>query len=112
MKNFFFISLWSAIIMLATSSCIVQDEPDFSTEVIRIENSSLLVSEGNDNWSCREALICVDDYPWHVSFPVQYEGEIVEGTMVEYQCHKTTAYYKDGKRIIIDWPGTKKSLEI
>lgn len=108
MKNFFFVTLWSAILLLTTASCILE-EPGFNAEVIRIENSSRLLSEDDNEWKCREALIDRDGYAWHVCFPIQYEYEIESGTVIEYQCQKMVSYYKNGKRIPIDWDGTKEN---
>ena len=54
-----------------------------------------------------EVLIYVNSQPKHVVFPEQYEEEIVSGTKIDWHCYRVTDYYKDGKKVSIDWEGTK-----
>ncbi len=93
---------------LLVPACIT-DEPDSPTEVIRIENTTIsYFNEQGDHWICKEALIYVDHKPRDVRFPKVYEGEIQSGTKIDWHCWDVKAYYKSGKRIPIDWEGTKE----
>lgn len=111
MKNYLFLLLASVMMMLASASCSTFAEDfDFGTEVIQIENSMVSYYDTEQNhWYCREALIYVSPKAQKVMFPVEYEGEIVSGTKIEWHCHTITAYYLNGKRIPIDWEATKDS---
>lgn len=105
MKHSFFILLTSALMLIATASCTTFAEDfDFGTEVIQIEKSLVSYYDSNNNhWYCREALIYVNSKAEKVMFPVDYEGEIISGTRVEWNCHTIFAYYVNGKKIYIDW---------
>lgn len=88
-------------------SCI-NDEPDYTATIIKIENTMISYWDIDDNhWHCREALIYTNGQTRDVKFPIQYEGEIVTGTKITYHCYNITAYYKNGKKIFIDWNSTK-----
>lgn len=109
MKRFILLFLTSILMLVATASCTTFAEDfDFASEVIQVEKSlvSYFDSDGN-HWHCREALIYVDHQAKDVRFPIQYEGEIVSGTRIEWNCHDVTAYYVNGKKIPIDWDLTK-----
>lgn len=99
----------SVLMLFATASCATFAEDfDFGTEVVQIEKSLVSYYDTDHNhWYCREALIYVSPAAKKVWFPIQYEGEIVSGTKIEYHCHTVTAYYVNGKRISIDWEGTR-----
>lgn len=90
------------ILTIIPTSCI--EDIDEAVPVIKIENTLISYWDKDDNhWHCREALIYVGGQARDVKFPIQYEGEIVTGTKITYHCYNVTAYYKDGKKIFIDW---------
>ena len=93
--------------MLFASSCITE-EPDFSTEVINVEDAVVSYYDIDlHHWYCREALIYVNSKPKYVVFPEQYGGEIVSGTRVEWHCATVTSYYSNGRKVTIDWTATR-----
>lgn len=93
---------------LLLPSCIY-DEPDYSTEVIKIENTLISYYDIDGNhWYCREALINAYGQLRDVKFPIEYECEIIQGTKIEWHCYLVTSYHKNGKKILIDWGNTKK----
>lgn len=95
-------------ISLLMPSCIL-DEPEHGVEVIKIEKSLISYYDIDGNgWVCREALIYESGKAKDVKFPIQYEGEIITGTKIQYHCFNITAYYKNGKKILIDWENTKR----
>lgn len=69
MKKLLILLVYIVLCILPTS-CIM-DEPDYSTEVIKIENTFISYWDiDNNHWHCKEALIYVSSKPKDVRFPV------------------------------------------
>lgn len=94
------------IILLGLYAC--NTEPDYTTEVIEVKNS-ISYYEGDSKWWCRDAMVYINHKLDIKIFPIQYQDDIKMGTKIQYHCHKVTAYYKDNKKILIDWEGTKEN---
>lgn len=106
MKKLIILFLY-VLLTLIPVSCIY-DDLDGTVPVIKIENTIISYWDIDDNhWHCREALIYDGSKSRDVKFPIQYEGEIIEGTQITYHCYNVTAYYKNGKKILIDWDKCK-----